>query len=163
MDAITMESTSSLISKLTAQFPSLSFEASDQAKWSASTSTVYYVATDEPEAIYELLHELGHATLGHNSYEQDVELLTLERLAWDEAARIAGEFHLTIPEDTIEDHLDSYRDWLHARSRCPRCDQGGIQQKASGNYRCPLCHATWRVNEARTCGLKRYTQTKIAS
>jgi hypothetical protein len=102
-----------------------------------------------------LLHELGHATLGHSDYNKDIELLSLERAAWDQAELLAQQYNLSINENLIEDHLDTYRDWLHSRSLCPQCSFTGLQT-GNAQYSCPACHAKWRVNQARTCGLKRY-------
>ena len=61
-----------------------------------------------------------------------------------------------VVEDFIEEHLDTYRDWLHARSSCPDCTATGYQTDAS-TYACPACSHTWRVNEARICQLRRYS------
>ena len=128
------------------------------------TATVYYVSSEDAHDIAELLHELGHALLRHEGYGQDIELLKLERAAWDEALSVAKRSDITISPDLIEEHLESYRDWMYARSRCPRCEQAGIQEKSdNGTYRCPLCNTAWRVNEAKTCGLKRYMHTKTSA
>ena len=71
----------------------------------------------------------------------------------------------TIPrglnEEVIQEHLDTYRDWLHARSICPSCTANGYQI-SSHTYECPACLHTWRVNEARICALRRYSLTPSA-
>ena len=105
--------------------------------------------------VWQVLHEVGHALLDHQIYSRDIELLGMERDAWQRAEVVAADLDLTIPDDVIQTHLDTYRDWLHARSLCPDCTQTGIQID-SAQYECPHCHATWRVNDARTCGLRRY-------
>jgi DnaJ-class molecular chaperone len=51
--------------------------------------------------------------------------------------------------------MNSYRDWLHARSTCPVCQATGMETKKS-IYTCPACRHQWRVNEARICSLRRY-------
>lgn len=150
-----MESINSLTTKLKKDFPKFRFKAGPIARWSAEDSTVYYVKTDDPEAIYELFHELGHAQSGHDRYQQDIELISLELEAWERAVQTAILYDVSIPQDVMEWHLDSYRDWLHARSRCPRCDQAGVQEKDSGVYHCLLCHLRWEANPAKQCGLKR--------
>jgi ribosomal protein L37AE/L43A len=163
MDVTTMVSISSLLPELRQTYPSYHFVAGDIATWSSEEATVYYVEGDEPEASYQLLHELGHALLSHSRYNQDIDLLKMERDAWHKASEVARRlFDLVIPEEDIQSHLDSYRDWLHARSRCPQCDQAGLQQARDGVYRCILCQTTWRANEAKQCGLKRY-QTKTSA
>lgn len=103
----------------------------------------------------ELLHELGHALEGHSDYSRDIILLGLERDAWRRARAIARTYGIVIDDDTIDHHLDTYRDWLHARSTCPVCDASGIQTAAK-LYECLACRAKWSVNEARSCGLQRH-------
>ena len=93
----------------------------------------------------------------HDTYARDIELLRLERAAWTKAETIATDLGLTISQDTVEDHLDSYRDWLHQRSTCPRCNATGIQIDDQ-HYSCLECDSVWKVNEARNCGLKRYAK-----
>lgn len=126
--------------------------------WNHIACAVTYNPRD-PNAIAYLLHEFGHALLGHTNYRQDVELLQMERAAWDEAIKLSREYHIDIEEDLVEDALDSYRDWLHMRSLCPHCQSTGIQV-SPGHYECLACHHTWRVNEARTCALRRYDSKK---
>lgn len=106
-----------------------------------------------------LLHEFGHAILGHIGYKRDIELLSMERAAWDEALRLAADFTVAVTDETIENALDTYRDWLHSRSVCPNCSATGIQSEHS-SYHCISCKTQWRVNEARTCELRRYTTKK---
>ena len=80
----------------------------------------------------------------------------MERAAWDKAVLIALDFGQTIDTNTVESTLDSYRDWLHARSTCPNCQATGLQIKKQ-TYSCPACRHTWRVNEARICALRRFS------
>jgi len=129
----------------------------EQFKWSPGKQTVFYADGDDAQ----LLHELGHGLLDHSDYARDVELITLERAAWDKALEIAANYAVTIDDEQIEAHLDTYRDWLHARSTCPKCTAVGFQIKKA-TYQCPACGNQWRVNDARICGLKRYTIKKTA-
>jgi Zn finger protein HypA/HybF involved in hydrogenase expression len=149
-----MLSIHSLLPKLKKAYPSLKFESGSSFRWSPSKKTVYYDEKEDTQWVI-LIHELAHGLLGHADYSKDVQLLNMERKAWDKALEVAVGFHETISEDTIEAHLDSYRDWLHKRSSCPHCQAIGLQIKKQV-YSCPACHHEWRVNEARTCGLKRY-------
>lgn len=154
-----MPSTPSLIQKLVNDFPSLHFVESDAFQWSSDTKTVSYNATAEttPEHI---LHELAHALLDHHAYTRDIELLKMEREAWTYARdELTPKYGVMIDDDTREEALNSYREWLHARSTCPECTATGIET-AKHLYRCPACRHTWRVNEARLCGLKRYSIQK---
>lgn len=152
MDATTMVKTASLVKALRKAFPELSFEVSDDFRWSPDEMTVYY-CNDSPE---NLLHETAHGLLKHIDYDRDINLLKLERDAWTYARDGLGpRFEVEISEDLIEDALDSYRTWLHARSLCPDCMQSGIQN-SDNTYLCLGCDKTWRTNDARRCELRRY-------
>lgn len=142
-----------LVDQLARDYPALHFVRGQRAYWSAREQTIYY--TDDWT---QTLHELGHALLGHSHYGQDIELLQMERAAWELAQQLAPRYHLTISDNTVEDTLDSYRDWLHCRSKCPTCGQTGIQSKANLTYHCPNCHCRWSVNDGRSQRIKR---TKI--
>ena len=109
--------------------------------------TVFY---DEARTICGtlLIHELAHGLLEHADYARDVQLLNMERQAWEKALEIAQSYGETIDEDVIETHLDTYRDWLHQRSTCPVCQAVGLQIKKQA-YTCPACSHEWRVNEAQ--------------
>lgn len=156
-----MPKISSLSRSLRTAFPHLVFQASDDFHWSPETKTVHYCTNEElPD---ELLHETAHGLLGHTHYERDIDLLKIERDAWSYAQKeLAPRFNVEIADTTIEDALDSYRDWLHARSRCPHCSQTGIQTETK-TYKCLACNESWHTNEARRCALRRYklVRTKI--
>lgn len=158
MDATTMPKTSSLASLLQAAFPQLLFKEAADVRWSPDTLTVYYQTGDGSDAA-ELLHETAHGLLDHINYSHDVTLLKMERDAWTYAKEIlAPQFNVEIDDDFIEDALDTYRSWLHARSLCPHCDQTGIQN-SDDSYLCLGCDQSWRTNEARQCELRRYKIT----
>jgi hypothetical protein len=150
-----MPSHVSLVKRLQKAYPGLRFVQSDGFRWSSSNSTVYYGQLVTEADRITLLHETAHGILGHKGYRQDVSLLGLERDAWTRAQQIAPLYHLDIDNETIETALDSYRDWLHARSLCPQCGQTGLQT-AEREYTCLSFNAQWRDNDARQCGLKRY-------
>lgn len=148
-----MQSMNSLLSKLKLDHPDLKFNPSEDFSWSHKEQAIHYVEGDNPEY---LLHELAHASLGHAGYERDIDLLKMERDAWDLAAsKLSRRYEVKISDDTVQDNLDTYRDWLHSRSTCPNCSSIGYQIKQS-EYGCPACQVKWRVNEARTCSLRRY-------
>lgn len=131
----------------------------ERFSWSPEKQTVFYNELDE-EGIELLLHELSHGLLGHHDYQRDIELLAMETAAWERAAELAKQYEQKINSDVSEKHLDTYRDWMHARSTCPTCEATGYQTKKD-TYSCVACGGSWRVNEARLCGLKRYSTTKI--
>lgn len=149
-----MQSTTSVLLQLKNNYPQFSFKIGDNFLWSPSDSTIYYDKSIDYRPAF-LLHELAHALLGHNSYDRDIQLITMERQAWDHTKELAPPYGITIPDDIVQSNLDSYRDWIHDRSTCPNCKATGIQTERI-IYSCPACRHQWRVNEARTCALRRY-------
>lgn len=154
MDVIIMPSTISLIKKLRADYPQFSFKKSPSFSWSQSNQTIYYINTDDNCNL--LLHELSHALLGHTSYSRDIQLITMEREAWDYTIKLALKYDITISDDMVQSNLDTYRDWLHKRSTCPKCMANGLQT-AKNTFKCLACGHIWRVNDAKTCALRRYS------
>jgi len=152
-----MPSIRSLLPKLVADYPAFTFTPGNRFAWSPDQATVYYDATDDNPALF--LHELSHGILGHHDYSQDVELVAMESHAWDKALELAKTYGVTITDETVQDNLDTYRDWLHARSTCPNCEATGYQS-GKHSYSCVACTHTWRVNEARICALRRYEDKK---
>lgn len=153
MVATTTQSISWLIKQLRRDYPDILFRVGVADAWNPTEVIVYYRKDgDSPD---QILHELGHALLAHTSYKRDIELLGMERDAWTKAKEIANRYSIEIDPASIEDQMDTYRDWLHARSTCPQCESNGFQFD-SDLYRCLACEAVWRVNDARTCGLRRY-------
>ena len=150
-----MPSTASLLKHLKTDYPQFSFKKGDHFLWSPSENAIYYCDKIQNQSIL-LLHELSHALLGHTDYNSDIQLITMEREAWDYAIKLAPTYDIKMPTDAIEPIIDSYRDWLHDRSTCPDCTATGLQVNKQ-NYQCPACNHSWRVNEARTCALRRYT------
>jgi len=140
-----------IVDKLTTKYPDLLLKADTTYYWSPNTRTVHYKSPDSSESgAWSLLHESGHALLGHTNYYSDFELVKLEAEAWKKAQSIEQDFGLTIDEDHIQDCLDSYRGWLHKRSLCPDCRLSGIQTNAS-SYTCIFCHKCWEVSSDRFC------------
>jgi Zn-dependent peptidase ImmA (M78 family) len=87
------------------------------------------------------LHELGHALCGHKDYKTDVERLRIESEAWQRAKHLIlshKNWNLSYDEDFAENELDSYRDWLHQKSKCKKCGLTRYQT-ADGKYHCPNC------------------------
>lgn len=157
MDATTMPKINSLVKTLSIAFPTLFFKESNDFRWSPNETTVYYFPDAHNDATCDLLHETAHGLLQHEGYERDIDLLKMERDAWTYAKHeLAPRFDVKIDDDVVEDALDSYRDWLHARSLCPRCSQTGLQTDVS-TYSCLGCDEFWQTNEARRCALRRYS------
>lgn len=144
-----------LLSLLRRDYPDISFLPGNSFQWAHSTRTIHYDHTHE-NAPALLLHELAHACLNHTKFKFDVELVKKESQAWQYASQtLAPRYELSISEDTREDAIDSYRDWLHTRSLCPQCHTNSLQTK-TGPYSCEACGCQWRANQARICELRRY-------
>lgn len=156
MDATTMRLTKSIVNKLSKDHPQFVFAEAKEFWWSADQQTVFYNPASEHIKEFTL-HELSHALLDHKGYKADIDLVKLERDAWEYAKNIlAPKYDFVIDDDVIQDNLDTYRDWIHSRSKCPDCSSTGLQSGSNG-YRCLACGNTWRVNEARLCALRRYS------
>ncbi len=154
-----MPATSSLSKKLARSHPHITFTQGEQARWSPTTSTVFY-NPNETHADWILLHETAHAILGHQEYTLDIELLKLERAAWHYATTtLAPQYDILIDTEFIETHLDTYRDWLHTKSTCPHCQSNGIEQTKQ-RYLCVHCGGTWRTNIGVDTGIRRYTRAQ---
>lgn len=133
------------IAKLRQDFPEFSFKPGAQDHWSPRTGTITY-KSDMPmrDLQFSMLHELAHALLGHTNYHNDFELIKLESAAWELAAEIGKKYGVKIDDEHIQNCLDTYRDWLHARSTCPTCDMN-VLQKDPHHYRCFNCGTEWSV------------------
>ena len=159
MDAIIMAKTSSPVAKLQKDNPNIRFKESDDFYWSPSDSTIHFAPLRTHDDQLTLLHEIAHAVLEHSHFDRDLDLIRIEREAWDYVRDTLGpRYGVSASEDDIEDMLDTYREWLHARSTCPECRLTGIQTDSS-KYHCVGCGTNWRVNDARRCGLRRYSIT----
>lgn len=155
MAATTTARLTSIAHKLFADHEQVVFRPGKAFYWAADEQVVYYSRLRSPDDLALLFHELGHALLGHAAYGQDVQLLAMERAAWQTANELAGRYGVEIGADIEHTSLESYRDWLHQRSRCPSCSHGGLQGARSGEYHCVGCGSVWRANEARLCRLRR--------
>ncbi len=138
-----------LIARLRADYSQFKFVPGTQEHWSPRNSTITYCESEPAEEFrYGLLHELAHALLGHDTYSSDFELLKLEVEAWDLAAKIGKKYGIKLDNDHIQDCLDTYRDWLHRRSKCPACGMH-VLQKDSNSYQCFNCGTAWQVSSRR--------------
>jgi hypothetical protein len=154
---VTMPETASLtldtlLERIAADYPDLSFIESAHFSWHAGKKHVSFkkAGNNVQHNMWALLHELGHALLGHTDYAHDIELLQLEVAAWEEARGLASHYGLKVDEDYVEDCLDTYRDWLHLRATCPTCF-GRSLQASERRYRCFNCQTEWSVTRSRLC------------
>ena len=147
----------SLVSNLKVAYPHITFNESTIDKWSPETQTVNYNPSQSHAEAY-LLHELAHGLLAHQSYKKDIELLQIERDAWSYAKKILGpQFNVTISDEIIDRSLDTYRDWIHTKGTCSRCEASGVEI-APRQYFCICCSHRWSVNEGIDAHIKRYSQ-----
>lgn len=143
------------VKEVVGAFPELKFEGGASLKWNPLSACITFPEQDSSDVVFGLIHEIAHAKLGHHSFQHDIELLKMERDAWNQASKIAhAKFGLKINEDYIEDCLDTYRDWLYKRSLCPQCHLSGFQVN-NHEYSCPHCQVDWRVPVSRLCAVKR--------
>lgn len=133
------------IDRLRHDFPEYSFQKGAHDHWSPRTNSITFKNdASEREQKYSILHELAHAQLGHSTYHSDFELLKLESQAWELAAKLGRKYDVRITQNHIQNCLDTYRDWLHARSKCPTCGMN-VLQKDPYHYHCFNCQTEWRV------------------
>jgi len=150
-----MPSIISIKKTLLATYPQFLLLEDKDFFWSPNDKTIAYSPQDS-QAVERLLHEYSHAILGHVSYARDIELIEHERDAWNHAKTVlAPQLGTEISAYIVENDLDTYRDWLHARSACPHCSSTGLQTSTRG-YTCVACRGKWTVNDARICALRRY-------
>lgn len=149
MDKLKTENRKRFIALVAKDYPQFKFTPGSQEHWSPRTNTITYSESEAPgELRYGLLHELAHALLGHDTYNSDFELLKLEVQAWDTAVKIGKKYGIKLDNDHIQDCLDTYRDWLHRRSKCPACGMH-VLQKDSNSYQCFNCGTAWQVSPRR--------------
>ena len=98
------------------------------------------IGPSEPFSRLLALHEVGHALCRHKAFRTDVERLKMENQAWDKARGLALRYDVEVDEDVIQGELDTYRDWLHQKSRCPKCGLTRFQSPDS-RYHCPRCES----------------------
>lgn len=118
-----------------------------------------FLGGPQPNFALLTLHELGHALCKHKDYIVDVQRLKIECEAWERAKTVFleycakaydedgnvrdGELVRILPEwdeEMVQEKLDTYRDWLHVKSKCKRCGLTRYQTE-NGEYHCPRCEA----------------------
>src|ERR687895_510447 len=92
------------IALVSEDYPNLTFLEGAHDHWSPRNLTITY-KSDVPvrERKYSVLHELAHAQLGHANYHNDFELLKLESLAWQLAAKIGKKYGVKISDAHVQD------------------------------------------------------------
>ena len=137
------------LKKLRADYPDFNFKRGRREYWSPKNHTIFYDQKQPLTGVkFGILHELSHAILEHNNYSSDLELLKLESEAWHLAAKLGHKYNVKISENHIQNCLDTYRNWLHRRSKCPTCDMH-VLQDSSSSYKCFNCGSSWDVSSGR--------------
>ena len=124
------------IAKIKTDFPELTIR--DGKKFAFRPPKTVMVGPEEDFWKLLLLHEVAHAVLRHKTFRLDAERLKMEAAAWDKATELAKIYGIEIDEDFAQNQLDTYRDWLHKKSRCPKCGLTRFQTP-DGQYSCPRC------------------------
>ena len=125
-----------LVRKLKEDYPEFVFRTGKKFTFRPPKTIV--IGPEETGDSLLLLHELGHALSGHRDFDTDAKRLKMEREAWEKARELAGKYNVPFDEDLMENELDSYRDWLDHKSRCPKCHLTRYQTP-DGVYHCPRC------------------------
>ena len=127
---------SDLIKKIKRDFPDFRFR--EGRKFAFRFPRTIILGPSEPFAELLLLHEVSHAILEHKGFKMDVARLKMESMAWGKARELADLYGVFFDEEFAEGELDSYRDWLHKKSRCPKCGLTRYQD-TDKVYHCPRC------------------------
>ena len=123
-----------LIEKLRVDYPDFRFR--EGKKFSFRPPRTIIVGPSEPNDSLLLLHELGHAISAHRNFVLDPDRLKMEREAWEKARELSKIYGVEYDEEIVEQELDTYRDWLDKKSRCPKCRLTRFQTP-DGQYHCP--------------------------
>ena len=125
-----------LLERVRGDYPGLVFRSGK--KYAFRPPNTIIIGPPEADASLLLLHELGHAVLGHQSFNTDALRLKMERAAWEKARELAERYGVDFKDELAERELDSYREWLDVKSRCPICKLTRYQT-SDGVYHCPRC------------------------
>lgn len=125
-----------LLGRLRKDYPNFRFRKGK--KFAFRSPRTIILGSEEPFSGLLILHEVSHAILEHKDFRMDVERLRMENEAWEKARELARVYKIEVNEDLIQEELDTYRDWLHQKSRCPECGLTRFQN-LNGEYCCPRC------------------------
>ncbi|HEX7260040.1 MAG TPA: hypothetical protein VF272_03885 [Candidatus Saccharimonadia bacterium] len=128
-------------------FPQFTFVPGNFFMWSPHSKSIHYDTRRKGtnEGKIALVHEVGHALLGHRLYKYDMELIKMEMDAWDMVRRLAPDYNLYIDEEHIARCVATYDAWLTKRATCPDCQNFSLQ-KGRDEYGCFACGSIWQVN-----------------
>ena len=133
--AVTL-SLAQLKKQLKLDFPEFNFKDGPKFLWRPPKTIVFGPAEENDYLL--ALHELGHALSGHTSFDTDIRRLKIESEAWNKARDLCQKYNIEYDEDFAEAQLDTYRNWLHTKSKCKTCGLT-CYQTPNGKYHCPHC------------------------
>lgn len=118
------------------RFPDLKFISGKKFAFRPPKTIV--IGPEEERDDMLLLHEVGHALMGHRDFSMNIQRMKMEVEAWERARGLATEFGVSIDEGVIDRELDTYRNWIDQKSRCPECGLARYETP-DGQYHCPRC------------------------
>lgn len=125
------------LARVKTDFPSLKFVTGRKFAFRPPKTVVLPEDVSERSPLL-LLHEIGHALIGMFDFSTEVDRLKIEVAAWEKARELCSTYGVEVDEDLIQGELDTYRDWLHQKSRCPKCGLTRFQTP-DGVFHCPKC------------------------
>lgn len=128
--------TERLLEKLRVDFPDFRFM--EGGRFAFRPPHTIIIGPEEANDSLLIMHELGHALCGHRDFGTGVERLKMERAAWEKAQELCSLYGVYYDKDVVEAELDTYRNWLDKKSRCPLCGLTRFQAP-DGAYHCPRC------------------------
>lgn len=139
-----------------ANFPDQTFVPGRYFAWSPATASITFDTRriNRDDGKIALIHELGHARLGHRIYKYDMELLRMEMDAWDVVRELAPLYGLQIDESHIARCIGTYDEWLSKRATCPDCQNFSLQRDHN-SFGCFACGSQWDVNWRKDRRVKR--------
>lgn len=143
---------SKIITQLSADFPDFDFTYGKRFSFRPPKNIVIG-PYEGKNTLLLVFHELGHAISGEYQYNLAVERLKIESKAWQEAKKIyelckTNDKYPDLPswdDEFVEENLDTYRNWLHTKSRCLSCGLTMLQ-KPDRSWYCPYCSTYCRPN-----------------
>ncbi|MBQ8985272.1 hypothetical protein IJ076_01805 [Candidatus Saccharibacteria bacterium] len=125
------------LAKLKSDYPDYRFVAGAKFSYRPPRTIIYKKDSEEVSDCLLMLHELGHALSHHRTFKTEVGRLKMEVQAWEKARELCTVYGVEIDKDLIQEELDTYRDWLHQKSRCPECGLTRFQTP-DGIWHCPI-------------------------
>ncbi len=125
-----------LLERIKRDFPEFNF--CEGKKFVFKPPKTIILGPEEPSYNLLMLHELAHAVLRHRNFKMNVERLKMENEAWEKTRELAQRYGVDFDEEIAQEELDTYRDWLHKKSRCPECGLTRFETP-DGQYHCPRC------------------------